>query len=92
MWNWVQAAKGTTEKLHDGVSSLPAELDTNHPHHVESNMAVNKCKPVEERMWMAQFYRGRFSDLLPNMLKPANAARKKILHSGCSVATIAKFT
>ena len=25
------------------------------------------------------------------MLKPTNAARKKILHNGCSVATIAKF-
>ena len=35
--------------------------------------------------------RGRSSDLLPNMLKPTNAARKKILHNGCSVATIAKF-
>ena len=35
--------------------------------------------------------RGRFSDLPPNMLKPTNAARKKILHNGCSVATIAKF-
>ena len=26
-----------------------------------------------------------------NMLKPTNAARKKVLHNGCSVATIAKF-
>ena len=35
--------------------------------------------------------RGRSSDLLPNMMKPTNAARKKILHNSCSVATIAKF-
>ena len=35
--------------------------------------------------------RGRFSDLPPNMMEPTNAARKKILHNGCSVATIARF-
>ena len=35
--------------------------------------------------------RGRFSDLLPNMVGSTNAARKEILQNGCSVATIAKF-
>lgn len=53
MWNWLQAAKGITEKVHDGVSSLPAELDQQIS--FVSNMGVNKCTPVEKRMWMAQF-------------------------------------
>ena len=53
MWNWLQAAKGITKKVHDGVSSLPAELDQQIS--FVSNMAVNKCTPVQERMWMAQF-------------------------------------
>ena len=34
--------------------------------------------------------RGRFSGLLPNMMKSTNAARKKT-SKVCSVATIAKF-
>ena len=35
--------------------------------------------------------RGCFSDLLPNMLKPAFPAKNNILQNHCSVDTIAKF-
>ena len=53
MWNWLQTAKRVSEKVHDGVSSLPAELDQQIS--FVPNMGVNKCKPVEKRMWVAQF-------------------------------------
>ena len=67
----------------------------------ESNRVMNRDVSFDElnsyAHWKMQhdefppIDRGRFSDLPPNMMKPTNAARKKILHNGCSVATIAKF-
>ena len=59
--------------------------------HSSTSLAFSQVLTDSREQELTSRFRGRSSDLLPNMLEPTNAARKKILHNGCSVATIAKF-